>query len=142
MVVTQFNPFKEFKEFENKFLNYFPTIVEEGGISTFKPAVSTREGEFSYHIEVDLPGVKKEDIHVDVKDHQVIISGERSFKKEHKEKDYYKVESSYGKFERSFSLPENVDVENVEAHCEDGVLEVTLPKIKVEKKEVKKIKVK
>lgn len=142
MVVARYNPFKEFKEFENKFLNHFPTITDESGISTFKPAVSTREGEFAYHIEVDLPGVKKEDINVDVKDHQVIISGERNFKKERKEKDYYKVESSYGKFERSFTLPENVDAENIEAHCEDGVLEVTLPKIKVEKTAAKKIKVK
>jgi HSP20 family protein len=142
MLVTRFNPFKELKELESKLFNYYPVESEEGGISAFRPNVSTREGEFAYHVEVDLPGVKKEDIHIDLKDNQIIISGERSFKKERQEKDYYKVESSYGKFQRSFALPENVDVENIEASCEDGVLEVVLPKMKAEKTEVKKIHVK
>ncbi|WP_263833732.1 Hsp20/alpha crystallin family protein [Sulfurospirillum oryzae] len=140
MLVTRFNPSKEFQEFENQFFKLFPT-TDVSGISTFKPAVSTREDDSAYHIEVDLPGIKKENIHVDVKDHQIIISGERKFKKERTEKDYYMVESSYGKFERSFSLPESVDIEKIEAHGQDGVLEITLPKTKIEKKEVKKIKV-
>ena len=66
----------------------------------------------------------------------------RSQEEERTDKDYYKVESSYGKFQRSFALPENVDVENIEASSQDGVLEVTLPKLKIEKVEVKKIQVK
>lgn len=142
MLVTRFNPFKELKELENRLFNYYPAEVDESGISAFRPTVSTREGEFAYHIEVDLPGVKKEDISIDVKENQIVISGERSFKEERTDKDYYKVESSYGKFQRSFALPENVDVENIEASSQDGVLEVTLPKLKIEKAEVKKIQVK
>lgn len=55
---------------------------KEGGISTFTPSVNTREGEFAYHVDVDLPGVKKEDIKVDVKDGNITISGERNFKEE------------------------------------------------------------
>ncbi|MBN1839714.1 MAG: Hsp20/alpha crystallin family protein [Campylobacterales bacterium] len=143
MLVTRYNPFKELRELENRLFHYSPTTQsEEGDISAFRPSVSTREGEFAYHIEVDLPGVKKEDIHIDLKENQIIISGERSFKEERKENDYYKVESSYGKFQRSFALPENVDAENIEASSENGVLEVVLPKLKVEKAEVKKIQVK
>ncbi|AFL67755.1 Hsp20/alpha crystallin family protein [Sulfurospirillum barnesii] len=143
MLVTRYNPFKELRELENRLFNYYPSAPsEEGDISAFKPSVSTREGEFAYHIEVDIPGVKKEDIHIDLKENQLIISGERSFKEERKENDYYKIESSYGKFQRSFALPENVDVENIEASSENGVLEVVLPKLKVEKAEVKKIQVK
>lgn len=143
MMITRFNPLKEIRELENRLFNYYPiSDAEESGISTFKPSVSTREGEFAYHIEVDLPGVKKEDIHIDVKDNQLVISGERSFKEERKEKDYYKVESSYGKFQRTFALPENVDIENIEASSNDGVLEVVLPKLKIEKAEVKKIQIK
>lgn len=143
MLVTRYNPFKELRELESRLFNYYPaTPSEEGDISAFRPSVSTREGEFAYHIEVDLPGVKKEDIHIDLKENQIIISGERSFKEERKENDYYKVESSYGKFQRSFALPENVDVENIEASSENGVLEVVLPKLKIEKSEVKKIQVK
>jgi HSP20 family protein len=142
MLVTRFNPYKELKELESRLFNYTHEQTDESGISAFRPTVSTREGEFAYHIEVDLPGIKKEDIHIDLKDNQIVISGERSFKEEREEKDYYKVESSYGKFQRSFALPENVDVENIEASSENGVLEVVLPKLKVEKSEVKKIAVK
>lgn len=142
MLVTRFNPYKELKELESRLFNYYPTEANESSISAFSPTVSTREGEFAYHIEVDLPGIKKEDIHIDLKENQIIISGERSFKEERQEKDYYKVESSYGKFQRSFALPENVDVENIEASSENGVLEVVLPKLKTEKTEVKKIEVK
>lgn len=142
MLVTRFNPLKELKELESRLFNYYPNDVDESSISGFKPTVSTREGEFAYHIEVDLPGVKKEDIHIDLKENQIIISGERSFKEERQEKDYYKVESSYGKFQRSFALPENVDVENIEASCADGVLEVVLPKLKIETNEARKITIK
>ncbi len=142
MLVTRFNPYKELKELENRLFNYYPTESDESDISAFKPTVSTREGEFAYHVEIDLPGVKKEDISSDVKENQIVISGERNFKEERQEKDYYKIESSYGKFQRSFAFPENVDVENIEARSTDGVLEVTLPKLKVEKTEIKKIQVK
>lgn len=143
MLVTRFNPFKEMRDLEQKLFRYYPTVeAEENGISTFKPTVSTREGEFAYHVEVDVPGVKKEDISIDIKENNLVISGERSFKEERQEKDYYKVESSYGKFQRSFALPENVDVENIEASCADGVLEVVLPKLKVETNEARKITIK
>ncbi len=143
MLVTRFNPFKEMRDLEQRLFGYYPTTgAEENGISAFRPSVSTREGEFAYHIEMDLPGVKKEDISIDVKDNQLIISGERSFKEERKENDYYKIESSYGKFQRSFAIPENVDVENIEAASQEGVLEVVLPKLKVEKNEAKKIAIK
>ena len=59
-----------------------------------------------------------------------------------KEEDYYKVESSYGKFERSFTLPENVDVENIHAESEDGVLEVVIPKLTKSENKSKKIEIK
>ena len=70
----------------------------------------------------------------------VKISGKRKTKKEVKQEDYHRVESSYGKFERSFTLPANVDAENVKASCEDGVLEVVLPKLEG-KKSGKQVKV-
>jgi len=70
------------------------------------------------------------------------ISGERKTKKEVKEKDYYKKESSYGKFQRSVTWPDNTDPENSEANCQDGVLEVVIPKMERSKKETKKIKIK
>ena len=140
MLVTRFNPFRELKELENKLFGYYPDQSDENGISAFKPSVSTREGEFAYHVEVDLPGVKKEDIHIDLKENQLIISGERSFKEERKEKDYYKVESSYGKFQRSFTLPEDADGNAIDASSENGVLNIVIPK--AAPKESKKIEIK
>jgi len=141
MLVTRFDPFKEIRELENRiFQNYVPSTTEKG-ISTFTPSVNTREGEFAYHIDVDLPGVKKEDIKVDIKDGVLTISGERKFKNEIKEEDYYKIETSFGKFSRTFSLPEDADVENIEASSDNGVLEIVIPKLKKEEN-VKSIEVK
>jgi HSP20 family protein len=141
MLVTRFDPFREIRELENKiFQNYMPANADKG-ISTFTPSVNTREGEFAYHIDVDLPGVKKEDIKVDIKDGVLTISGERKFKNEIKEEDYYKIETSFGKFSRTFSLPEDADVENIEASSDNGVLEIVIPKLKKEEN-VKSIEVK
>ncbi len=148
MYVTKYNPAKElldlrkgFKDFDS-FLDNF--IEDRGSLikTDFTPSVNTREGEHAYHVEVDLPGVKKDDIDVDVKDNIVTISGERKTKKEVKEEDYYKVESSYGRFERSFTLPENVDVENIHAESQDGVLEVIIPKLTKSENKSKKIEIK
>jgi HSP20 family protein len=145
MLLTKFDPMRESKDLEERMAGAlkFPDIGSElSNISGFTPSVNTREGEYAYHVEVDLPGVKKDDIHVDVKDNVLTISGERKTKKEVKEKDYSKKESSYGKFQRSFTLPENTDAENIEANSKDGVLEVVVPKMKRSKKETKKIKIK
>lgn len=132
MLLRSFDPFKdlnkEFKAMERRFHNLMPSLESESNLAGFTPSVNTREGDYAYHVEVDLPGVKKEDIKVEVKDNRLSISGERKTKEEVKEDEYYRVESSYGKFERSFMLPDNVDAENVSASCDDGVLEVVLPK--------------
>jgi len=143
MFLTKYDPFKELKDFEERFKDAFKIAPPEGALTAFSPSVNTREGEFAYHIEVDLPGVKKEDIHVDVSEDNVLtISGERKTKEEVKEKDYYKCESSYGKFSRSFTLPSNADAESISANSEDAVLEVVIPKLKEAKSASRKIAVK
>lgn len=146
MLLTKFDPAKDLRELEERLMSAFNMPAQSKGelanISGFTPAVNTREGEFAYHIEVDLPGVNKKDIHVDLKDDVLTISGERKIKNEVKKKDYYKMESSYGKFQRSFTLPDNADSENIKANCEDGMLEVVIPKMKKIDKDVKKIEIK
>ncbi len=126
MLLTKFDPFKQMRELEKNFYNY-PSSNE--GVGGFVPVVNTREGENAFHIDVDLPGVKKEDIKVDINKNILTISGERKTKEEIKEEDYYKVETSFGKFSRSFTIPENVDIENIEARSDNGVLEVVIPKL-------------
>jgi HSP20 family protein len=147
LISRYFNPvdlYKKQKEIDlfNDFLNSFEKREDMNVLVDFKPAVNTREGKEAYYIDVDLPGVKKEDINVDVKDNILIISGKRETKSEVKEDEYYKIESSYGKFQRSFTLPEKVDLENISASCEDGVLEVVIPKLQIEENSAKKIEIK
>ncbi len=146
MLVTRFDPFAEIRELEKRLLGAvdLPAKGEKEVVNAFVPTVNTREDENAYVVEVDLPGVKKDDIkvNIDPEKRTLTISGERKFKEEVKKEDYYKVESSYGKFMRTFSLPENVDADNIDAKTEDGVLTITLPKVKKEEKEVKEIPVK
>ncbi|AXX85785.1 Hsp20/alpha crystallin family protein [Aliarcobacter skirrowii] len=126
MFLTKFDPFKQLRDLEKDFY----TVSKNEGVNAFVPVVNTREGEFAYHVDVDLPGVKKEDIKVDINKNILTISGERKTKDEIKQEDYYKVETYFGKFSRSFTLPENADVENIEAKSDNGVLEVVIPKLK------------
>lgn len=139
MLLSRFDPMLEFANMQ-KTLNNLTKADADTSISSFAPSVNTREGEYAYHIEIDLPGVKKEDVKIDLHDKKITISGERNLKEEVKEEDYYKVETSFGKFQRVFSLPENVDEENITASSVDGVLEVTIPKLE-NSKSVKQIKV-
>jgi len=148
MLVTRFDPFAEIRELEKRLLSAVsaPTAAESDKevVNAFVPSVNTREDENNYMVEIDLPGVKKEDIkvNIDPEKRTLTISGERKFKEEVKKEDYYKIESSYGKFMRTFSLPENVDLENIDAKTVEGVLHITLPKIKKEEAEIKEIPIK
>jgi len=149
MIVTRYNPNVQMREFRrgfdmlNSMLDEFSPSTEVASTVDFTPAINTREDEKSYYIEVDLPGMKKEDIEIRVEENTLVISGERKMKEEIKKENYYKIESSLGKFSRSFSLPENADIENIEAKTDDGILEVKVPKLEIQKVEkVKKIEIK
>ena len=147
MLVTRYNkPVYKDRRFDifNELLNTFKeaqTSDEPREIMDFVPAVNTREASDAYYIEVDLPGVKKEDVDVSVDKNVLTISGKREVSNEIKEDDYYRVESAYGKFSRSFTLPENVDVEKIKASNENGVLEIVIPKQEVIKETTKKIEI-
>lgn len=125
MLVTRFDPFRPIRDMEKSFCNY----PSNEAVSGFVPTVNTREGESAFHIDVDLPGIKKDDIKVDIDKDVLTISGKRKTKDELKEEDYYRIETSFGKFSRSFTLPENIDLEHIEARSDNGVLEVILPKM-------------
>jgi len=147
MLVTKFDPFAEFSELRRGFehlssaFNSLGTDEKESMLD-FVPSVNTREAEDAYFVEVDLPGIKKEDITIDVDDNVLSISGEREVKEEHKDDEYYKIESRYGNFERRFTLPEDVDADKIEALSKDGVLEVKIPKVQIIEKAPKKIEIK
>ena len=94
----------------------------------------------TFHIEVDLPGSKKEDIDIKVEDDVLIVSAVRQYKNELTRDDYYICESSFGKMERRFALPENIDTSKIEASYENGRLEIELHK--TEKAKPKSIEIK
>ena len=146
-MITRFDPFREIAEMRER-MDYFNRLfngvekrMEEKSVD-FIPSVNTREADDAYYIEVDLPGVKKEDISIDINDNVLSISGSREMEEERKEDEFYRVESVYGKFERSFSLPEGVDADKIEAEAKDGVLTVKIPKVQVVEKAPKKIEIK
>lgn len=141
MYVTRYKPFRGAGEVRRSadllstLMNNLDISREESVLSQFVPAVNTREGEFAYHIEIDLPGISKEDIEITTEDNVLMISGERKLNEETKEEDYYLCESSFGVISRSFVLPEGIDEEKIDARYEDGRLYVTL-----EKEEARKAK--
>ncbi len=110
------------------------------GTAVFFPALEISEDEKNFIVSVELPGVKEDDIDVRIKDNMLIISGEKKQEEAKEGQTFYLVERRYGKFERVINLPTNVDVDNVEAKFENGILTLTLPK--KPKDEGKKIQIK
>lgn len=94
----------------------------------FVPGIDISETDTQFQISVELPGMKKEDISVNLENRQLTISGERKFKDEEKGKTYHRVETNYGSFNRSFQLPDNVEEQTISASYEDGILNITIDK--------------
>jgi len=97
----------------------------------WRPSADISETEKEFLIRAELPAVDKEDVKVTVADGLITISGERKFEHEDKKEKFHRVESFYGTFERSFSLPPNVDEKGIMAESRNGILTVHLPKVEV-----------
>lgn len=99
----------------------------------FKPRVDLKETEKDFQLHVALPGMKKNEIQIDIEGNVLTISGERKLNTESKDVKFHMVESYYGKFSRSFTLPETINKEAIEANLADGILTVVLPKTEPKK---------
>ena len=105
------------------------SLARTGGSAySFVPKVDILETEKAYELHFAIPGVNKDDFKIDLNDNHLTISGERKFTKEKKENNLYVVETQYGNFSRTFSLPENVDASKITAAYNNGILEITVPK--------------
>ncbi len=113
-----------------------------GDETSWTPRVDVREKKDHYLIEADLPGVNKEDIKLEAIKGVLTISGERKSEEKEEENGYTRIERHYGKFERSFTLPENIKAEKIDAEYKDGTLKVKLPKQEEQKPKQIGIKVK
>ncbi len=90
--------------------------------------VDISEDEAAFHIEAEMPGLKKEDISLGIEEDVLTIKGEREKETDEKSKNYHRVERTYGSYSRSFNLGELIDQENIEASFDNGILHVRLPK--------------
>lgn len=112
----------------NRMFEQFGQSFQGAVQGRFAPAMDIQETEDAYIVEADVPGLKKDEVHIEVADNVLTIKGERKSEQEQKEKNFHRVERSFGSFARSVALPAGFDNTKVSAKFENGVLTITLPK--------------
>jgi HSP20 family protein len=122
-MLTRFDPFAELNRFQRELSRSYDSATQ-----TFAPAVDIFEDKESIQVRAELPGVKNEDVKVDVENNILTLRGERKLEQEDKRENYHRVERWYGAFTRQFMLPRTVDSDHIDAQLKDGVLTVRLPK--------------
>ena len=137
MSITRWDPFREFATLQNQmnrlFQDYQPTRPGQTGeefmtTGTFVPPVDIYEDEHNITLKLEVPGIEQNDIDVRVENSTLTVRGERKFEKDVKEESYHRIERTYGSFSRSFTLPNTVNPEQVNADYVNGVLTITLAK--------------
>jgi len=140
MELAKWNPFGRnvsvrnyVDDFFNDFFNPEICVTEGTPGGAWNPLVDVYEEKDDIVVKAELPGVDKNDIHVDVNNGVLTLKGERKHEKEVKEESFYRKESAYGKFERSFKLPGGTDFNKITADFKDGILKVRVPKTEEQK---------
>jgi len=135
MNLVRWNPLGEMTAMQNRINRMLNTpywradrMDDDTAMGRWNPAVDLYEKDDHFVIKAELPGVDKKDIVVDLKDRVLTLSGERSYENEVKEENYYRRERSYGKFQRAFTLPADVDSDKIKAEFKDGLLQIEVPK--------------
>ncbi len=131
--VMKLDPFRELTGMQNRinqlFRETFPALGEQAlTAGAWSPAVDIYETHEGLELWVDLPGVDKKNIQVSMENNVLTISGERRLAHDDNREGYHRVECNYGSFRRSFSIPANIETNNINAAYKDGVLRLTLPK--------------
>jgi len=130
MTQLRWSPWNELENMQRQLSHVFDgvDIGRENTSGRWLPAVDIRETEDALIVAAELAGIDKKDIKIGINDGVLTISGERRFEKEVDEKNAHRIERAYGSFERSFSLPTNIDASKVDAKMDNGVLTLTLHK--------------
>ncbi len=153
MTLIRFNPMRDLVELEKEFSRMFNTLESRFGISRSKdseeyenavwmPLTDIYEDKDKYTLKLDLPGVKKEDVKISYVDGQLSISGERVQESEQKDSKCHRIERVFGKYYRSFNLPDHIKSDSIVAEFKDGQLTITVPKAEEAKPKEIEIKVK
>ncbi len=135
MTLVRWNPLKEVPVLQNRinrlFEDFFPDTFMEGTkdmAGVWNPVVDIYDTQDTTVIKADLPGLKKEDITINIEGDVLTLTGERNHDEEVKKENYYRRERAYGLFKREFTLPSTVDHEKIKADFKDGVLKIEIPK--------------
>ena len=116
-----------FSNLVDRFFN--ESVARTGGSAySFVPRVDIVENEKAFEIHVAVPGMNKDEFKIDLNDNYLTVSGERKFTQEKKENNFHSIETQFGTFSRSFSLPENVDAAKITATYVNGILVINVPK--------------
>ncbi|MDP3927675.1 MAG: Hsp20/alpha crystallin family protein [Bacteroidota bacterium] len=145
MTLIKMNPAREFfreRMMPNEVNSLFESFFNDGlgkfeRNVFFTPRVDVLEKTNQFEVHLALPGLKKEEINISIEKNTMTVSGERKLKNENKEDKFHMVENFYGKFSRSFTLPENIDTTKIEGAFEDGMLSVILPKVELKQNTTK-----
>lgn len=130
-----------FRELDQLFSRYGRDIGSLGEKLQWRPSADITENDKEYLIKADLPEVKKEDIDISVENGVLTLSGERRVEKSTDNEKEHRREAFYGRFARSFALPEDVDQTQISAETKDGVLKVHLPKSEAKRPRTVQVKV-
>jgi HSP20 family protein len=153
MTLVKWNPARELLNVEREFNKLFNTFNQRFGFDDSKmneelenavwsPLTDISENKDQYILKMDLPGVSKENLKLSFHDGELIISGERKQEKEDKDSKYHRIERTYGKYFRSFTLPQTIQADKINAEFKDGQLTITVPKSEEAKPKELEIKVK
>jgi HSP20 family protein len=133
-LLTRWDPFREYVTLQDRMNRLFrdprgPEGQDESLTTTaFAPPVDVYEDEHNVTLKIEVPGIDEKDIDVRIENNTLTVHGERKFEKEEKEENYRRVERQYGSFTRTFTLPNTVDHDNVQADYDKGVLKIKLAK--------------
>lgn len=137
-----FNMQREFNRLFDSFLRGGTQYDESMFTSNWIPSVDIVEKQDEYLVEIELPGVRKEDVKITLESNVLTIRGEKKHESEKKEDQYHRVERSYGAFQRSFTLPLTVKGDKIDASYKDGILQIHLPKAEEAKPKAIDVRVK
>ena len=146
--LTQLDPLRGMENLQNHLATLFgraPVRRQDGQeesmtVAEWAPLVDISEDDKEYLIKAELPGLKRDDVHISVEKGVLTITGERKFEKEEKDKKHHRVERAYGSFVRTFIVPDDAEADKVAAKFQDGLLTIHIPKS--EKAKPKQIEVK
>jgi len=142
MTLIKFEPMKEFDRFSDQFEKFFNSGSSAFAENRISPEIDIFETENSLVVEVEAPGVKKEELKLTFEDNILTIEGEKKRREREDVAKSFRCERGFGKFKRSFTLPIDVDPDKVEANFENGVLSITLQKFEAKVENEKTIELK